>query len=96
MSADAVQSHLADAVEGIPAPFTDSSLADFTDLARIRKIYKLDAALPSQKGKNPSKKSKQANGVAQSNGIAADQVAPKDDKKEMEACILGIMALKGS
>ncbi|EOD46590.1 hypothetical protein UCRNP2_6691 [Neofusicoccum parvum UCRNP2] len=96
VSVDAVQSHLSESVEGTALPFTDASLAEFTDLARIRKIYKLDAALPSQKGKNPSKKNKQANGVTHLNGAATDEPPPRDDKQEMEACILGIMALKGS
>lgn len=96
VSADQVQSHLSESIEGTAIPFTDSSLADFTDLARIRKIYKLDAALPSQKGKNPPKNKKQTNGATHLNGATSEEAAPRDDKKEMEACILGIMALKGS
>lgn len=96
LSADQVQAHLSASVEGTAVPFTDESLSEFSDLARIRKTYKLDAALPSQKGKNPPKNKKQSNGVAYLNGSTADQSPPADDRKEMEACILGIMALKGS
>ncbi|OMP86520.1 hypothetical protein BK809_0003690 [Diplodia seriata] len=98
LSAAQVQAHLSESVEGTAVPFTDDSLAEFSDLARIRKTYKLDAALPSQKGKNPPKKRKQPNGVAHLNGSATDEAppSPSDDRKEMEVCILGIMALKGS
>ncbi|OJD36723.1 protein cgi121 [Diplodia corticola] len=97
LSANQVEAHLSASVEGTAVPFTDDTLSEFSDLPRIRKIYKLDAALPSQKGRNPPKKRKQPNGLAHLNGSAADEApAPSDDRKEMEACILGIMALKGS
>lgn len=95
-SAEQVESHLSESVEGTAIAFTDENLAEFTDLARIRKIYKFDAALPSQKGKNPPKNKRQTNGVTHLSGTTSEEAAPRDDKMEMEACILGIMALKGS
>ena len=41
-SADAVQEHLTKSVEGIQVEFSDEVLAEMTDLARVRKYYKLN------------------------------------------------------
>lgn len=51
-----------------------------TDLARIRKIYKLNAAGGGAK--------KTVNGL---NGVSAD-----DESKELEVLVLGSMALRGA
>ncbi|KAF2138261.1 uncharacterized protein K452DRAFT_277286 [Aplosporella prunicola CBS 121167] len=74
VTAEAVQAHLSTAIEGTPLELTDAELARFTDLARIRKIYKLDSAKPMD-------------------GTADE---PVDERKDMEAVVLGTMALKGS
>ncbi|KAF2090119.1 CGI-121-domain-containing protein [Saccharata proteae CBS 121410] len=86
VTAESVQSHLSTSVEGTSIPFSDESLAKFTDFARIRKIYKLDAAASGGKKGKP-------NGV---NGTANGTGSQLSEAKEMEACVLGIMALKGS
>ncbi|KAG9240860.1 kinase binding protein CGI-121-domain-containing protein [Calycina marina] len=41
-SADAVQEHLTKSIDGTQAEFNDNVIAGMTDLARIRKIYKLN------------------------------------------------------
>ncbi len=39
-----IQEHLAKVVEGVQVPFSDAEMSDMTDLARVRKIYKLNVA----------------------------------------------------
>jgi EKC/KEOPS complex subunit CGI121/TPRKB len=81
--------HLGGAVEGTRIDFCDASLKGTADLTRLRKIYKLNA------GNRPSgtgKKGKTEKHLEQSNGVHEEI----DEYKEMEAVILGVMALKGS
>jgi len=47
-----IQDHLLTAVEGAQIPFSDTELRDMTDLARIRKIYKLNASGGAKKAVN--------------------------------------------
>ena len=74
--------HLGSSVEGTRIDFSDANLRDTADLARVRKIYKLNLGSTPKSGKGPQ----QLNGVHQE----------LDECKEMEAVILGVMALKGS
>jgi len=55
-----IQDHLLTAVEGAQIPFSDTELRDMTDLARIRKIYKLNASGGAKKAVN------------EVNGVSAD------------------------
>ncbi|KAF2840886.1 CGI-121-domain-containing protein, partial [Patellaria atrata CBS 101060] len=41
LSPNTISSHLLAAVEGTPIPFTDKALTRFTDLGRVRKVYKV-------------------------------------------------------
>jgi len=77
--------HLAGVVQGTRISFTDESLASITDVARVRKIYKLDA--PSEGA--PKKRLKLPNGLSQ-------ESAEANEREEMEKVILGLMAIKGS
>ena len=45
---ESIRRHLQDVIHGTPFRFENSSLASMTDLARVRKIYKLNT--PSQNG----------------------------------------------
>lgn len=75
--------------------FNDEHLKQTAELAQIRKLYKLDAPDPSKAGKTKSKKGTDADDntpSARTNGVHKEL----DDVREMEAVILGIMALKGS
>jgi EKC/KEOPS complex subunit CGI121/TPRKB len=73
--------HLQTHVQGGPTSFTDETLAEVSDVDRIRKMYK--APLPQiPKG---------SKGVV-SNGVAS-QAAQKLD---LEAILIGSMAIKGS
>ena len=75
-----VQDHLSKVIEGTQIPFSDDDLRHMTDLARIRKIYKLDTGGGGVK--------KVTNGV---NGVSA-----VDERKEFETLVLGSMALRGA
>ncbi|KAF2404362.1 CGI-121-domain-containing protein [Trichodelitschia bisporula] len=78
-------SHLATHVQGQRVPFNDATLALTAEIPRVRKIYKLDSGgdAGGRKGKG---------GKGQPNGA----MAANSTIKEMEAVILGIMAVKGS
>ncbi|KAK7549460.1 kinase binding protein CGI-121-domain-containing protein [Phyllosticta citricarpa] len=93
LPAQSISSHLTANVHGTPLPFTDAAIAPFTDLARVRKIYKLDAAAPSARGKNP-KRGQAAPPPLPANGVGGER--KEDERAEMEACFLGMMALRGS
>ncbi|KAK7513583.1 kinase binding protein CGI-121-domain-containing protein [Phyllosticta citriasiana] len=93
LPAHSISSHLTANVHGTPLPFTDAAIAPFTDLARVRKIYKLDAAAPSARGKNP-KKGQAAPPPLPVNGVGGEK--KEGGRAEMEACVLGMMALRGS
>jgi len=89
------ETHLKAAVDGTFIEFSDEQLKQTADLSQIRKIYKLDAPAPSKAGKGKSKKSAantDGSVDTQTNGVHHEL----DDVREMEAVILGIMALKGS
>lgn len=82
----AVQSHLRASVDGTPMPFTDESLRRTTDMAKVRKLYKLDSGGEAKKG---------AAEKTRTNGTA-DGIGDVDERREVEAVALGMMALKGS
>ncbi|KAK5144582.1 hypothetical protein LTR04_001519, partial [Oleoguttula sp. CCFEE 6159] len=88
ITASAVQEHLSRNVEGDSIPFSDEVLASITDLAKVKKMYKLDSppAGGGKKGKAETKYSGALNGM----------VDEADERREMEVYLLGVMALKGS
>jgi len=57
-SAQEVSAHLAQVVQGTPAPLTDAELADLTDWPKVRKYYKLNGA-PVLDGKDEAGKVKE-------------------------------------
>lgn len=78
---DSVAAHLESSVEGTPVPFDDKTLSEISDIAKIKKTYKL-GALPSP-GTNADS--------SQPNGTQVD-----DAKRRLELSILGAIALRGS
>lgn len=62
-------------------PFDDDFIAEMTDLARVRKIYKLN---------NNSGSGGKKSGVV--NGTSKE----KEERKDMEISILGSIALRGA
>ncbi|RMZ79060.1 hypothetical protein DV737_g3608, partial [Chaetothyriales sp. CBS 132003] len=78
---DSVRAHLTSSIKGEERPFEDAVVQQCTDLARIRKIYKLNAGAAS-------KRETTTNGDAQGgNGV---EIA------RLERQILGFMALRGA
>lgn len=87
--------HLADSVEGTRIDFNNANLKETADLPRLTKIYKLT---PGADMPGAGKRGKGARGInnatpeKHTNGTTKEV----DQLKEMEAVILGTMALKGS
>ncbi|KAF1990505.1 CGI-121-domain-containing protein [Aulographum hederae CBS 113979] len=84
LTTEQIQSHLQEHVQGTSLPFSDASIAELNDLSKIRKIYKLDQPAGKPGGARQGKKGKNA-----------DQSAG-EGRREMEAVVLGMMALRGS
>lgn len=80
-----IQSHLTSSIEGEQVPFEDSVLQEMTDIARVKKIYKLNSS------GGGGKKNGQVNGVE---GLSINGVK-EDERKELEVLVLGVMALRG-
>lgn len=82
-----VQQHLSSSVEGKPVDFSDQTLVQITDLARVRQIYKLSATAVT-KGRKPT----------QGNAAVVDgkQGVMDSDRVEIEVNVLGLMALRGA
>lgn len=76
-----VQAHLQKVIQGEQVPFDDDFIAEMTDLARVRKIYKLN---------NNSGSGGKKSGVV--NGTSKE----KEERKDMEISILGSIALRGA
>jgi hypothetical protein len=77
--------------------FDDTNLRQSVDLARVRKIYKLNAGSISSRPKKSSGKVEGINADSKyTNGIHEEVDEEVDEFEEMEAVILGTMALKGS
>jgi EKC/KEOPS complex subunit CGI121/TPRKB len=80
-------------VDGTRVEFNDSNLGQYVDLARVRKIYKLNAGSLSSQPKKSNGKGEGGHADSKhTNGIHEEV----DELVEMEAVILGTMALKGS
>lgn len=78
---DSVAAHLEGSVEGTPVPFNDQTLSEISDIAKIKKVYKL-GTLPSAGTKANS---------GQVNGAQDD-----DAIRRLELSMLGAIALRGS
>lgn len=77
---DSVAAHLEASVQGTPTLFDDQTLADISDVTKIKKVFKL-GALPSPSTKDST----------QANGTFNDEA-----KRRIERSLLGAIALRGS
>lgn len=82
---ESVQQHLTEVIEGTAIDFSDENLDSLVDMARVRKIYKLN----SGNDKTGLKASKDDVKAELSNGGNAA------DRKQVEAWVLASMALRG-
>ncbi|MCJ1223807.1 hypothetical protein MMC12_000450 [Toensbergia leucococca] len=80
-----VEEHLRSSIEGTPVEFCDETLAQLVDPAKVRKIYKLNAAAAAAK---PASKKR--------GGVVSDLQSDQLEGKELEYAILGMMALRGA
>ncbi|KAL8919317.1 MAG: hypothetical protein Q9172_005038 [Xanthocarpia lactea] len=88
--------HLADSVEGYPVAFTDFEITKFTDIGKVRKVYKLaDPAKDTGRGKSKGRKVKHGQDavVDLSNG---DMPCDEAERRGLEVMVLGLMALRGA
>jgi EKC/KEOPS complex subunit CGI121/TPRKB len=69
-------------VEGEQVEFSDAVLHTMTDIARVKKIYKLNTT-------------GSVNGRAKGDAVNGSRKA-EDENKELEMLILGCMALRGA
>ena len=83
---ESVQQHLSAVVEGTPVEFSDHVLRAMTDLARVKKAYKLNSVAGSGSGSGKGGKAAPAD----------VQEAAADDFKQIEVAMLGAMALRGA
>ncbi|RDL32970.1 uncharacterized protein BP5553_08409 [Venustampulla echinocandica] len=84
LTASEIQAHLDTSIEGEAIPLSDEALSGMTDVARVKKIYKLNS------GGNAGGKKRAVNGDL---GVAGEKEG--DERKELEVAILGAMALRG-
>lgn len=85
VTAESVGKHLGEVVQGTSVPIGElgEELGQWCDLEKVRKVYKLPSS--DAKGKKGKK------GDVMNGGVPA-----RDEKKEVESVVLGIIALKGS
>ena len=84
---DSVSQHLQQHVEGTPVPFDDATLDSISDIARIKKVYKLTSPVqPKQCKKTDSPHQSQVDGTPED----------KSGKRHLEISVLGSIALRGA
>lgn len=86
VTASDITQHLATSIEGTAIEFNDDNISKFTDLGKVRKIYKLNES--TKAARQPKKR------VAHET-LAVSEKDQIDDRKEMEVVVLGMMALRG-
>lgn len=91
-----VQQHLSESIEGSPLPFEEAEAVKLTDIAKVRKIYKLNNAVKN-KGINGVKRGKSSRDTDEYTGRAyGDSANDEAERKELEIMVLGLMALRGA
>lgn len=77
---ESVAEHLGASVEGFAVPFSDETLSSISDVAKIKKAYKLGALPPTP-----------ANTASNQEDCTQDS-----EKQRLETAILGAVALRGA
>ena len=95
---EAVAEHLTAHVQGTPVDFTDENIAAVMDLERVRKTYKISLA-QGQNKRHGNAKPDAVYGTGNATAIATttnDHTQDRNERKEVEVVVLGMMAIKGS
>ena len=98
ITSSSVSEHLAASVKGTLAEFSDQTLAPLTDVAKVRKLYKLGGVgEDSSKGKRWRKDGSEE-GSRGDDGLERKHAAKDigNERKELEVAVLGLMALRGA
>ena len=91
MTEQSVQQHLVANVEGTLTAFSDPTICETCDVAKVRKLYKIRDLRAAQA--RARKHEKQTNGVTLHEAEAEKDA---DEATELGSVILGLMALRGS
>jgi EKC/KEOPS complex subunit CGI121/TPRKB len=81
---ESVAKHLGPVVKGTPVEFSNKTLSEIADLARIKKIYKFNAGQSASPAKRDD---------VEGNGV---DDAGTSGRKELEIAIMGAIALRGA
>ncbi|KAL8934578.1 MAG: hypothetical protein Q9216_005840 [Gyalolechia sp. 2 TL-2023] len=96
VDATAIEQHLSESIQGNALPFEEPEIAKLTDIPKIRKIYKLtDAGQGHNKGTGKRGKG----GAERNEGAKVTENGEQGQmakRKELEAMVLGLMALRGA
>lgn len=84
---DSVHEHLSSIIQGTMMEFSDDSLASLTDLARVRKIYKLGDLAATKGGGSLGKKNVSTTKTGDEERLEISGI---------EGAVLGAMALRGA
>lgn len=89
---ESVAEHLARSIQGTAVEFNDEALAGTTDVAKIRKVYKL----PGVGEQGAKAKRRRKDGTEEGSGeVVGTGKGPEWERRELEVAILGLMALRG-
>lgn len=96
MNAATIEQHLSESITGNPISFEESESVKFTDIAKVRKIYKL-----TNTSRGDSKSTSRRGQRALTGNVDARTMenSGEDDmveRKELEIMVLGLMALRGA
>ncbi|KAL8934709.1 MAG: hypothetical protein Q9211_005088 [Gyalolechia sp. 1 TL-2023] len=99
-----IEQHLSESIQGNPLPFEEANITKFTDVAKVRKIYKLTDA-----GRVHNKSTGRVHNKSTGKGGKRDTEGNEDarmreyggekervERKELEIMVLGLMALRGA
>lgn len=98
IKASTVSDHLATTIKGTQVDFSDQTLAPLTDIAKVRKLYKLGGVgEDSSKGK---RRRKDGSAEGSRGEEAVERIEDGSDRgmerRELEVALLGLMALRGA
>lgn len=86
MTASSISQHLSAVIEGTNIHFNEKNIARFTDVGKVKSIYKLNDE------KKTSKERKRKDGKGDELARENEQIV---DRTELEVVVLGLMALRG-
>ena len=98
MNATTVQQHLSESIQGDAVPFNDVEIAQFTDIGKVRKAYKLvDAGKQPRRQKTKGLRVRDAQSKDKNvDSVHGDSRCAEAERRDLEIMVLGLMALRGA